>query len=268
MSLKAVLFDVDGTLADTEALGHRPAYNRAFRSLGLSFRWGPKLYRKLLKLPGGRERLKYYVQHYAPDLGSEADEAAHNLDAWVAKVHTLKSHYFKRYMRHGRVPLRPGIARLMREARRSGVRLAIVTNASLKTLRPVLRYSMGPELAAEVEIIASGEEVGHKKPAPDLYQLAMRRLNLEPGECVALEDSEMGLEAAAAAGIAAVVTINRDTLEQDFHEATLVVSCLGEPGAPTRVLQGRLNGLPWVTLDTLRSALAERDQAATERRAA
>lgn len=260
LSLKAVLFDVDGTLADTEALGHRPAYNRAFRSLGLQFRWGPKLYRKLLKQPGGRERLKYYVQHYAPELGREADEAALNIDAWVAKVHSLKSHYFKRYMRHGRVPLRPGIARIMREARRDGVRLAIVTNASLKTLRPVLKYSMGPELAAELEIIASGEEVQHKKPAPDLYQLAMRRLNVQPGECVALEDSQMGLEAATAAGIAAVVTINRDTLEQNFSEAALVVSSLGEPGAPTRVLKGHLDGLPWVTLDSLRAALTDHEQ--------
>ena len=268
MSLKAVLFDVDGTLADTEALGHRPAYNRAFRSLGLSFRWGPKLYRKLLKQPGGRERLKHYLQHYHPELGLEAPEAEQNVDAWVAKVHALKSHYFKRYMRHGRVPLRPGIARIMREARNSGVRLAIVTNASLKTLRPVLKYSMGPELAAEVEVIASGEEVQRKKPAPDLYQLAMRRLNLQPDECVALEDSEMGLEAAAAAGLAAVVTINRDTLEQDFTEASLVVSSLGEPGAPTRVLQGRLEGLPWVTVDTLRGVLAERYQTVAAKRAA
>lgn len=267
MSLKAVLFDVDGTLADTEALGHRPAYNRAFRKLGLDFRWGPKLYRKLLKQPGGRERIKHYIQRFDPELGPEAEEAEQNLDAWVAKVHTLKSHYFKRYMRHGRVPLRPGIARIMREARGSGVRLAIVTNASLKTLRPVLRYSMGPELAAEVEIIASGEEVQNKKPAPDLYQLAMRRLNLEPHECVALEDSEMGLRAAAGAGLAAVVTINRDTLEQDFSEAALVVSSLGEPGAPTRVLKGHIDGLPWVSLSTLRTVLSEREQP-RERRAA
>lgn len=267
MSLKAVLFDVDGTLADTEALGHRPAYNRAFRNLGLSFRWGPKLYRKLLRQPGGRERIKHYLQHYQPELGVETVEVEQNLDAWVAKVHTLKSHYFKRYMRHGRVPLRPGIARIMREARSEGVRLAIVTNASLKTLRPVLRYSMGPELAAEVEIIASGEEVQNKKPAPDLYQLAMRRLNLEPHECVVLEDSEMGLRAAVSAGLAAVVTINRDTLEQDFSQAALVVSSLGEPGAPTRVLKGHIDGLPWVTLTTLSQVLAEREQP-HERRAA
>lgn len=257
MSLRAVLFDVDGTLADTEALGHRPAYNRAFRKLGLPFRWGPKLYRKLLKQPGGRERLKYYVERFEPDLAGEADEAARDLDAWVAKVHELKSSYFKRLMRHGRVPLRPGIARLMREARECDLQLAIVTNASLKTLQPVLKYSMGPELAAEVAVIASGEEVQRKKPAPDLYRLAMQRLGLTPEQCVALEDSEMGLKAAAAAGVPAVVTVNSDTLEQDFAEASLVVSSLGEPGAPMRVLKGQLTGLPWVTIASLRDIHAQ-----------
>ncbi|MDD3762150.1 MAG: HAD-IA family hydrolase [Nevskiales bacterium] len=257
MSLQAILFDVDGTLADTEALGHRPAYNRAFRKLGLEFRWGPKLYRRLLKLPGGRERLRYYVTHYQPDLGEQQAEVDTNLDAWVAKVHELKSKYFRRRMRQGRVPLRPGIARIIRDARSQGVRVAIVTNASLKTLKPVLRYCLGPELAREITVIASGEEVAHKKPAPDLYQLAMQRLGVSTQDCVALEDSEMGLKAATAAGVAAVVTVNSDTLEQDFSSAQLVVSSLGEPGAPAAVLKGKLLGHPWVTIDSLRRINAE-----------
>ena len=253
MTLKAILFDVDGTLADTEALGHRPAYNRAFRELGLEFRWGPKLYRKLLQQQGGRERLKYFFSHYEPPLGAHAEEAKANPDAWAARLHELKSHFFKRYMRRGRVPLRAGIARLMREAVQGGVQLAIVTNASQKTLQPVLKYSMGPELASAITVIASGEEVKHKKPAPDVYLLAMQRLGVQASECVALEDSEMGLEAAAAAGARVVVTINSDTVEQDFTEAALVVSSLGEPGAPTRVLKGQLSGHPWVTLETLKA---------------
>lgn len=250
-SLKAILFDVDGTLADTEALGHRPAYNRAFRELGLDFRWGPKLYRKLLRQPGGRERLKHYFQTYQPDLGVHGAEAQSDLDGWVARVHELKSRFFKRYMRRGRVPLRAGVARIMREAREAGLQLAIVTNASRKTLGPVLKYSMGPELAAEVAVIASGEEVAHKKPAPDVYLLAMQRLGVRPSECIALEDSEMGLEAAAAAGLRAVVTVNADTAAQDFSEAALVVSCLGEPGAPARVIKGSLRGQGWVSVKTL-----------------
>lgn len=253
MGLKAILFDVDGTLADTEALGHRPAYNRAFRKMGLDCRWGPKLYRKLLKQPGGRERLKHYFQEYQPALGEHAAQANADFDGWISQLHELKSHYFKRYMRGGRVPLRAGIARLMREAHESGVKLAIVTNASLKTLKPVLQYSVGPELAAEVSVIASGEEVKNKKPAPDLYQLAMQRLGFNPSECVALEDSEMGLEAASAAGVAVVVTINSDTAAQDFTEAALVVSSLGEPGAPTTVIKGQLAEYGWVTIRTLKA---------------
>lgn len=252
MSLRALLFDVDGTLADTEALGHRPAYNRAFRALGLPFRWGPKLYRKLLAQPGGKERLKHFVTHYQPELGSHAAAAQADLDAWVAEVHALKSRYFRQLMRQGRVPLRPGIARLIREAHADNVRLAIVTNASRKTLEPVLQYSMGPELAGILDVIASGEEVTHKKPAPDVYRLALRRLGLAPEECVALEDSAMGLKAARAAGVPAVVTINADTAGQDFEGAALVLSSLGEPGAPAKALRGELKPVPWLTLSALR----------------
>lgn len=257
MSLKAILFDVDGTLADTESLGHRPAYNRAFRALGLQFRWGPKLYRKLLRQPGGRERLRHYLQAYQPDLGPHGNAVEEDMDAWVANVHSLKSKYFRSYMRRGRVPLRPGIARLMRDAHAEGVRLAIVTNASRKTLDPVLRFSMGPELASILEVIASGEEVRHKKPSPDVYELAMKRLGLPAHECVALEDSEMGLRAATAAGVPAVVTVNDDTRGQNFETAALVVTSLGEPGAPARALVGQLSPVPWVTLSTLKT-LAER----------
>lgn len=251
MTLRALLFDVDGTLADTESLGHRPAYNRAFRELGLPFRWGPKLYRKLLQQPGGRERIRHFLTRYEGQLGEQQPQIEADLDSFVGRIHDLKSRFFRSYMRRGRVPLRAGIARLMREAHASGVQIAIVTNASRKTLLPVLRYSMGPELAAEVSVIASGEEVPHKKPAPDLYQLAMQRLGVTPRDCVALEDSEMGLTAASAAGVSAVVTFNSDTHEQDFSKAALVVSSLGEPGAPARVIRGALNGHRWVTIQTL-----------------
>lgn len=268
MTLRALLFDVDGTIADTEALGHRPAYNRAFRDLGLPFRWGPKLYRKLLQQPGGRERLKYYFQHYHPALGEHEPEAAANIDAWVGRVHELKSRYFRGYMRHGRVPLRPGVARLMREAREAGLKLAIVTNASRKTLEPVLKYSLGPEMLAEIAVIASGEEVKNKKPAADIYLLALQRLALLPSECVALEDSEMGLRAASAAGIAAVVTVNSDTIEQDFSKAALVVGSLGEPAVPTRVIQGKLMGQGWVTIDALRQLCEPQEEIISKTRVA
>ncbi len=252
MTLRALLFDLDGTLADTERLGHRPAYNRAFRKLGLSFRWGPKLYRKLLRKAGGQERLLHYLERYEPELGEHQSAVDADPRGWTQQVHALKSRYFRRLVRHGRVPLRPGVARLMAEARGAGLRLAIVTSASRATLKPILRHSLGAELVEQFDVLVCGEDVQHKKPAPDLYLLALARLDLAPRECVAIEDSEMGVAAAVAAGIATVVTTNANTAHEDFDRAQLVVDTLGEPDAPATVLHGRLDA-PCVTVGTLRA---------------
>lgn len=251
MTLRALLFDLDGTLADTERLGHRPAYNRAFKKLGLSFRWGPKLYRKLLKQPGGQERLLHYLKRYRPELGEHQAAADADPQGWTRGVHDLKSRYFRRLVRRGRVPLRPGVARLMREARAAGVRLAIVTSASRATVKPILNHSLGAALAQEVEVLVCGEDVAQKKPAPDLYQLALARLDLAPGACIAIEDSAAGLAAATAAGVPTLVTPNDNTLHEDFGAALAVLDNLGEPEAPARALRGAVEG-GWVTVDVLR----------------
>lgn len=257
MSLRAILFDLDGTLADTERLGHRPAYNRAFRKLGLPFRWGPKLYRKLLRLPGGQERLLHYLRRYKPELGEHATAAQADPRAWVRSVHRLKSRYFRRLLRRGQVPLRPGVARLMREARAAGVRIGIVTSASRATLKPFLRHSLGAELMSGIDLLVCGEDVEHKKPAPDLYLLALARLELAPRECLAIEDSAMGLAAASSAGVPTVITTNDNTAHEEFEQALLVLDTLGEPGVPARELRGRLEG-ECLTLEILRKLLAPR----------
>lgn len=238
MSLRALLLDVDGTVADTERYGHRPAYNRAFRKLGLSFRWGPKLYRKLLELPGGKERLMHFVVHHQPDLGEHTAAFNADPDRWVGEVHELKSRYFRRYLRRGQVPLRPGVARLIREADAAGLHVALVSNASRASLKPVLRYGLGEELADRIDLIVSGEDVQRKKPSPDTYLLALAKLGLSPCECVALEDSSMGLRAAVAAGVPTIVTTNANTEGEDFSTAVMVLDGCGEPDAPARTLQG------------------------------
>lgn len=253
--LQAILFDVDGTLAETERDGHRKAYNRAFRNLGLDFRWGPKLYRRLLMQPGGKERLQHYLRRYQPALGDHADAVGEDIEAWVEHVHYVKSRYFRRLVRRGKLPLRPGVARLMREADGVGLKIAIVTNASRASLKPILRYSLGSELADRVDVVVCGEDGVAKKPAPDLYQLALRRLQLSPASCVAIEDSAMGLKAATAAGIRTVITLNGDTEGQDFDAAMLVVNHLGEPESPATVLQGRLDQRTWVTAADLQHLL-------------
>lgn len=254
MTLRALLFDLDGTLADTERLGHRPAYNRAFRKLGLPFRWGPKLYRKLLRKAGGQERLLHYLQRYQPELGEHQRAVEDDPEGWTQAVHELKSRYFRRLVRRGRVPLRPGVARLMAEARGAGLRLAIVTSASRATLKPILRHSLGDDLVEQFDVLVCGEDVEHKKPAPDLYLLALARLDLAPRECVAIEDSETGVAAAVGAGIVTVVTTNANTAHEDFDHAQLVVDTLGEPDAPCAVLHGQLDA-PCVTVAALRALL-------------
>lgn len=256
MKLKAILFDVDGTLADTEGLGHHPAYNDAFDKLGVPFRWDRELYRTLLKQPGGRERLHHFLDHYTPELGSASEDVARDRAQWVDKVHHLKSDFFHDRVASGLIPLRQGVARLIREARDAGIRMAIVSNASRRTLDPVLQHSLRDELADAIEVVASGDDATAKKPDPMLYRLALDRLGLTPRDCVAVEDSAMGLKAAKAAGLAALVTVNADTHDQNFKSANLVLSSLGEPSDPVKVFRGVLKPDRWVTVAVLAQMLA------------
>lgn len=257
MPLRALLFDVDGTLADTEPQGHLPAYNRAFKDLGLGWRWSKKLYRKLLLLPGGRERIEHFLDEHAPELGIHRDEIERDRRAWVESLHRLKSRHFRRRLEAGEVTLRPGVRRLMLEAGSAGLQLALVTNASRASLEPFLEHTLGRELREVVSAIVSGEEVERKKPASDLYRLALDRLGRKPGECIVLEDSAMGLIAAREAEIPVVVTVNADTRGQDFSDALLVVDQLGEPDAPCRALGGAAQDIEYVDVPLLRRLLAE-----------
>lgn len=251
MSLRALLFDLDGTLADTEALGHRPSYNEAFRELGLPFRWSERLYARLLQQSSGRSRLLHYLKRYQPELGPHAESVAESPEAWVEHVHALKTRHFQRLLERGEIPLRPGVARLLREASTAGIKIAVVTNASAGSLRPFLKHGLGQELSRCIETIVGGDIRFARKPAPDLYLHAIHKLGLAPYECVAIEDSQMGLTAARAAGIPAVITQNADTVSHDFLGAALVLNQLGEPGAPTSVVRGHMDE-PYLSLKTLR----------------
>ncbi len=258
MALKALLFDVDGTLADTEPHGHLPAYNEAFEELGLAWRWSPELYRELLLLPGGRERIRHYLKRNPLLAGARREAVEREAQAWVDRIHAVKSRHFKRLVQQGRVPLRPGVRRLIREARGEDLRVGIVTNASKRTLEPFLMHTLGPELRAEVDYVVSGEQAQRKKPAPDIYEIALLKLGLKPDECVAIEDSEMGLAAARAARIPTLITFNEDTRHHDFEGAMLVLDQLGEPEIPFTVLVGDAGQAQWVTPALLRRLLTRR----------
>lgn len=251
MNLKALLFDVDGTLADTELHGHLPAYNRAFRDLELDWQWSRNLYRDLLAVPSGRERIAHYVDQYKPDLGKHGDAAQADRAEWVKTVHQHKSHCFRQRLQEGQVPLRDGVDRLMTQAHEAGVLIAIVTNASSATLQPFLEHALGARLRSYIHTVISGEQVEHKKPAPDLYLRALEAVECRPWECTAIEDSAMGLESAYAAGVPAVVTVNDDTHGGSLAHAALVVDSLGEPDKPVRVINSPGFELDYVDMKVL-----------------
>lgn len=225
--IKALLFDVDGTLADTERDGHRPAFNAAFQEFGLDWNWDVALYGQLLAVTGGKERMKYYVEHFRPDYVKPAD-----FDALVAALHKAKTAHYTRMLARGGIPLRPGVKRLLQEARDKGLILGVATTTTPENVTELLRHSLAPDGPEWFQVIAAGDIVPAKKPAPDIYLWAMRQLGLKPDECLAFEDSENGIRASLGANLRTVVTVNDYTREHDFTGAVAVLSDLGEPGAP------------------------------------
>ncbi|SDX58076.1 haloacid dehalogenase superfamily, subfamily IA, variant 3 with third motif having DD or ED [Allochromatium warmingii] len=251
--LKALIFDVDGTIADTERDGHRPAFNAAFAAAGLDWHWDPALYGELLAVTGGKERIRYFMQRAGITLDPSVD-----VEASIAALHRDKTAHYVKLLRQGAIPLRPGVLRLWREARAAGVRLAIATTTTPENVIALLEHAGEPGLASWFEVIAAGDVVPNKKPAPDIFTYALEQLDLKPEDCLAIEDSDNGAQAALAAGIRAlVVTVNAYTADQDFGAAALVVDQLGEPDSPVRVLAGDLGGRAWVDLAVLTQLAAD-----------
>lgn len=230
--LQAVLLDVDGTLADTEEV-HRQAFNAAFAEAGLDWEWDRTLYHALLAVTGGKERIRYFLQRERPDFQLPPDG-----DAFIAALHRSKTAHYVDALSGGRVPLRPGVERLLREIRAAGLRLAIVTTTTPDNITALLEHSFSEAAHDWFEVIAAGSVVPKKKPAPDIYHYALEKLDLPPQACIAIEDSLNGLQSALGAGVVTLVTVNHYTAEQDFTGAALVLDQLGEPDLPCRVLAG------------------------------
>jgi HAD superfamily hydrolase (TIGR01509 family) len=220
--LKALIFDVDGTLADTERDGHRVAFNAAFREAGLPWNWDVALYGKLLAVSGGKERIAHYARQVAPDLAARPD-----FDAFLRKLHTLKTGHYVRLVAGGALPLRPGVANLIREARKAGVTLAIASTTSPENVSALLRASLAHDAEKWFAVIGAGDVVPAKKPAPDIYFWVLERLGLPADECLVVEDSANGVKAACGAGIPTLVTENGYTRGQDFSGAVAVLPDLG-----------------------------------------
>lgn len=242
---KALIFDVDGTLAETERDGHRIAFNKAFREFGLDWDWDIALYGQLLAVTGGKERIRFYVEKFNTTYVRPAD-----FDKLVVALHQAKTRHYVKLLEGGGIPLRPGVARLLDDARIAGLRLAVATTTSPDNVTALLRHSLAADGASWFDVIAAGDIVPAKKPAPDIYLWALDKLGLDASECLAFEDSENGLKSSVGANIPTVVTVSDYTLGQDFSGALAVLSDLGEPDAPCKVLAGNLQG-GWVNIEAL-----------------
>jgi HAD superfamily hydrolase (TIGR01509 family) len=210
---------------------HRSAFNQAFASFGLEWTWDPPLYMELLRVAGSKERILHYLMSRRPQ-----DVAARERE--IPQIYALKTKLYSAMVREGTLRLRPGVKRLIEEARTAGIRLAIATTTNPANVDALLQRALAPSGESLFGVIVAGDEVATKKPAPDVFDVAVRRLGLRASACIAFEDSANGVMSARHAGLAVVVTPSAYTSEDDFTGAASVVSTLGEPGEPHQHFAG------------------------------
>jgi HAD superfamily hydrolase (TIGR01509 family) len=256
--VNALVFDCDGVLADTERYGHLPSFNQTFREFGLPLEWSEEEYGRKLLIGGGKERM---ASELTPDfvransLPSDPDALA----AEVAKWHKRKTQLYTEMVAAGKLPPRPGVRRMISDAQDHGWKLAVASTSAEASVHAILEYAVGRERADRFDVFLAGDCVPKKKPAPDIYLLALEKLGVDPAEVLVVEDSRNGLEAAHAAGLRCLVTVNGYTEKEDFTEAILVVSCLGDPdGEQSVVLANRSAARPgaYLTIADLEACLA------------
>lgn len=256
--MPTLIFDCDGVLADTERYGHLPAFNQMFAEFNLPVCWTEEEYGEKLKIGGGKERMSSLLtDEFVEKANLPKDSDGQKAE--IARWHKRKSELYKELVLAGKLPARPGITRIINEAVQNNWTLAVCSTSAQSSVEAVLRHVAGEENFAKFALILAGDIVPKKKPAPDIYLLAIEKLGVNPKDVLVIEDSRNGLLAADGAGLKCLVTINGYTENEDFSEAILVVSSLGDSnGEQTKVIENRSNAYPkdFVTVEDLQAILS------------
>ena len=249
--LQAIVFDVDGTLADTENI-HRAAFNEAFKEHGVDWQWSKKDYARLLSVSGGFERMKFY--------SGESDQISKRTypDELIKTIHKTKSEIYAQLLLSSDIQLRSGIERLISEARKENIQLAIATNTNRKNVEILLDKNLPSDWNNWFAAIETSDTVSIKKPSAAIYLAVLKKINMKPSCVVALEDTENGLSAAKAAGISTIITTHQFTHQSHFPEALLVVDSAGSPSRPFNILNGKIVKERWLTVRLLDKLLGQR----------
>ncbi|VAW65520.1 Xylulose-1,5-bisphosphate phosphatase CbbY, converts this Rubisco inhibiting byproduct to xylulose-5P [hydrothermal vent metagenome] len=245
-SLQALIFDVDGTLSDTERDGHRVAFNQAFEDAGLDWNWSVELYGELLAVTGGKERMAYYLEKFNTDFPTDD-----KTPLMIKELHASKTVHYTELLSSGAIPLRPGVKRLINEARENNLRMAISTTTTPANVTALLEHALEKGSTKWFEVIAAGDIVPAKKPAADIYVWALNELKLNAADCLAFEDSENGIKSSLGANLKTIITINDYTKDHDFTGASLVLDQMGEPDNGFTALAGNNYGAHFINLELL-----------------
>lgn len=234
--IKAIFFDQDGVIIDTERDGHRVSFNETFKEFGFDVNWDVEYYHELLQVGGGKERMKHHL--HTRGFGKEVKPEEE--DELIKAMHKYKTSHFIELIESGKLPLRPGIHRFMQEGMQAGLTLAVCTTSNVRSAQAIA-YNILKDI--KFDFVLAGDMVTKKKPDPEIYNMALSKTGLKPEECLVIEDSRNGVLAAKAAGMHIVATTNHYTEQEDLSDADIIVSCLGDPGGETGVLtKGSLPG--------------------------
>ena len=246
MALEALIYDLDGTLAKTEHDGHLRAFNETFKLFGLDWHWNRELYIDLLSVSGGKERIVHYINHYNPNLDRDLSVSD------IGDIHNKKTEIFVDHVANGQVSLRIGVDRLIKEAIGRGLRLGIATTTSLKNVEALMTSTLGDSTLDGFEVIGAGDVVKNKKPAADIYQYVLDKMQLSCHECVAFEDSKIGFNSATSAGLKTVVTLSEYNKKQIFEGALVLLDHLGDENQPFEIIKGKPTNHSFVSVGYLR----------------